>query len=134
MSFVDLGMINDRSVPLQPCFSKFKTLFCTMLDFFRSIPTIVAPLAQPEGLPARPFLLLSSFTAYFFALELAFRAPPRDAVTQSELELIYRRNFTTWVPSRRLPWPLLQRQLTNELMFITKRRDVSLLMTIGARN
>jgi hypothetical protein len=89
MSASDQGMI--EGILADPANPGFNELFYMIFNFFVPIPMILAALALPQGrpgkgLPAGPFLFLSSFIGYFaLGPYFTFRAPPRDVVTQSEL-------------------------------------------------
>lgn len=89
MSSADQGML--EAILANPSNPGFNELFYMIFNFFLPIPMILASLALPQGqpgkgLPAGPFLLLSSFIGYFaLGPYFTFRAPPRDSVTQSEL-------------------------------------------------
>ncbi|GAX19860.1 hypothetical protein FisN_1Lh682 [Fistulifera solaris] len=89
MSASDQAMIEGiLSDPTNPGFNE---LFYMIFNFFVPMPMILAALVLPQGrpgkgLPAGPFLFLSSFFGYFaLGPYFSFRAPPRDSVTQSEL-------------------------------------------------
>lgn len=69
-----------------PVHPDVNALYYTLFNFFAVIPVILASVMLPQGrsgigLPAGPFLLLSTFIGYFgFGPYLAFRAPPLDEI------------------------------------------------------
>lgn len=75
-------------------------LYYTIFNFFAVIPVILAavilPQAQPrQGLPAAPFLFLSSVIGYFgFGPYLALRAPPKEEIDPSQQVGWFTRNVT----------------------------------------
>lgn len=89
MSASDQAMI--EAIIANPSSPGFNELFYMIFNFFLPIPMILAALTLPQGrpgkgLPAGPFLMLSSFIGYFaLGPYFTFRAPPRNTVTQSEL-------------------------------------------------
>ncbi|GAX15245.1 hypothetical protein FisN_1Hh682 [Fistulifera solaris] len=89
ISASDQAMI--EGILADPANPGFNELFYMIFNFFVPMPMILAALLLPQGrpgkgLPAGPFLCLSSFIGYFaLGPYLTFRAPPRDSVTQSEL-------------------------------------------------
>jgi hypothetical protein len=79
--------IND---PVNPGLNE---IFYFAFNIFAVMPIVLASLVMPQhakrGIPAAPILFIASAAGFYvFGGYLAFRAPPRTAVTASQLDLI----------------------------------------------
>jgi hypothetical protein len=78
-----------------PVHPGINALYYTLFNFFAVIPVILASVMLPQGrsgigLPAGPFLAMSTFIGYFgFGPYLAFRAPPKDVMRIRRSELVH---------------------------------------------
>jgi hypothetical protein len=75
-----------------PVHPGMNALFYTLFNCFAVIPVLLASVILPQGqsigLPAGPFLFLSSFIGYFgFGPYLALRAPPRNMILDAKSEV-----------------------------------------------
>jgi hypothetical protein len=86
----DLNSASDTAmltnIIADPVHPGINALYYTLFNFFAVIPVLLASVILPQGrsgigLPAGPFLAVSTFIGYFgFGPYLAFRAPPKDAI------------------------------------------------------
>jgi hypothetical protein len=86
----ELGSAADNAmltnIIADPVHPNINALYYTLFNFFAVIPVILASVILPQGrsgigLPAGPFLAMSTFIGYFgFGPYLALRAPPKDTI------------------------------------------------------
>lgn len=91
----DAGMVN--AIIANPASPGINELFYTAFNFFAVIPVILSCLILPQGskngIPAGPFLALTSALGYIaLGPYLALRAPPVDSIEQ-------KRGSVSWVTS-----------------------------------
>jgi hypothetical protein len=83
-SATDTAMLTN--IIADPVHPGINALYYTLFNFFAVIPVLLASVILPQGrsgigLPAGPFLAMSTFIGYFgFGPYLALRAPPKDVI------------------------------------------------------